>query len=468
MNLAADSPGTRPTAAPTPAADAAGGEYPSRGAAWYAVGVLMICYTFSFVDRLILAFLVTPLKHDLSLSDTQVGLLQGLAFALFYSLLGVPLGLAADRVNRRNLITAGVITWSVMTSLGSIARSFGTLALARMGVGIGEATLAPAAFSIIADSFPAQRLSSAMSVYSMGVQVGAGLALITGGLIAQAVTHMPPVHVPVFGILEPWRLTFLIVAMPGIFIVALLLTMREPRRRSLSRSSASGPRPSAVRNAMSHLFARWQSTLGISLIMACQAMSNYAFASWSPAFFERLHHWPKSQAGLVLGLMTMIGGCIGLFCGGRLSDRWMRAGVAEAPLRVGLISLVGAAATLVPAMLSSSQGVSVALLVPAVMFLALPIGCSYASIQMIFPNEVRGTVSAIMLVLLNLVGLGLGTLLPGLLGDRLFHDERMLGPSIAITASLASITGIVAALLTFAPYRRDFAAQNAPSARAAS
>jgi MFS family permease len=162
-----------------------------------------------------------------------------------------------------------------------------------------------------------------------------------------------------------------------------------------------------------------------------------------------------------LGLMTMICGCIGLFAGGRLSDRWIRAGVNAAPLRVGLIGLLGVAVTLVPAMMSPSGGVTVALLVPAVFFLALPIGCSFASIQMIFPNEVRGTVSAIVLLVLNLVGLTLGTLLPGLLDDHLFHDEQMLGQSIAITAAVASLTGTLATILTLAPYRRDFSAQHA-------
>jgi MFS family permease len=436
-------------------------DYPSRGAAWYAVIVLMICYTFAFVDRLILAFLVTPLKHDLHLSDTQIGLLQGLAFAIFYSILGIPAGLAADRLNRRNLIAAGVIAWSLMTSCGSLAKSFATLALARMGVGVGEATLAPAAFSTLADYFPRERLSSALSVYAMGIQLGAGLALVLGGFVVQAVTHMQPVNLPGIGPLEPWRLTFLIVGAPGAFIVVLLATLREPPRRSLARAAGAARPQSGLSSAVAQILARWRSTLGISLLMACQAMSNYAFGAWCPAFFERVHHWPKGQTGLVLGLLTMICGCIGLICGGRLSDYWLRRGTLDAPLRVGLLSLLGVLITLVPAMLVPSAGGTVALLAPAVFFLALPIGSSYASIQMIFPNEVRGTVSAIMLLVLNLLGLTLGTLLPGLLDDRLFHDEQMLGVSIAITVSLASLSGTTAAILTLSPYKRDFAAQQA-------
>ncbi len=436
---------------------AEGGPYPRQGLAWYAVIVLMVCYTFAFVDRMILAFLVGPLKHDLSLTDTQIGLLQGFAFAVFYSLLGIPCGILADRVNRRLLITAGVVAWSLMTSLGSLARSFGALALARMGVGVGEATLAPAAFSMIADYFPKERLSSAMSLYSMGIQLGAGLALLAGGLVVEAVTHLPPQSVPLLGVMEPWRWAFLIVGAPGLVIAALLQTVREPPRRSPGAEPAiTGA--GAIRTAVRHLLMRRQSALGISVLMACQAMNNYAFGSWTPAYFERLHHWPKSRAGLVLGLLTIVCGCLGLFCGGRLSDRWVRSGIPEGPLRVGLVSLLGAALTLIPAMLLSSENVTVALLAPAVLCLALPIGSSFASIQMIFPNHVRGTVSAILLLVLNLAGLTLGTLLPGLLNDRVFHDERMLGASIAITVACASLVGALATVLTLAPYRRDFRA----------
>ena len=432
-------------------------DFPGRRYAWYAVFVLMICYTFSFIDRLILAFLVGPLKMDLHLSDTEIGLLQGLAFAFFYALLGVPMGLIADRMNRRNLIVGGVIVWSMMTTFGSVAGSFGSLALARMGVGVGEATLAPAAFSMIADYFPKERLSSALSVYAMGVQIGAGLALIVGGLVVQAVMHLPAVDLPVLGSMAPWRMTFLIVGIPGVLIAALLATVREPTRRRvmvLANETWSGE---SVRRVFVELRMRWKSATGVSVIMACQAMSNYAFGSWAPAFFERVHHWPKSRAGLVLGSLTLGCGCVGLLVGGRLSDRWLRRGVHEGPLRVGLISCTGVAITLVPGMLATSPGSTIALLIPAVFFLALPIGCSYASIQMIFPNEVRGAVSAVMLLVLNLLGLTLGTLLPGLLNDRLFHDDLMLGASISITALIAALTGTVAALLTFAPYRRDFA-----------
>src|SRR5581483_3841829 len=156
--------------------------YPSARIAWYMVGVLMLCYTLSYADRQILAFLVEPLKHDLEISDTEFGLLQGAAVALVYTFIGLPRGALADRLSRRNLVAAGVLAWSLATSLSSVAGSFFSLAAARMGVGLGEATLSPCAFSMITDTFPRERLSTALSVYTMGIQLGSGLALVIGGV----------------------------------------------------------------------------------------------------------------------------------------------------------------------------------------------------------------------------------------------------------------------------------------------
>src|SRR6185437_5169947 len=175
-------------------------------------------YTLSYCDRQILAFLVGPMKQELHITDTEVGLLQGIAFVLVYTVAGLPMGALADRFSRRNIIAVGLVVWSVMTSLSSIARSFVLLAAARMGVGIGEATLSPCAFSMITDSFPKERLGGALSTYTMGIQMGSGLALIIGGVVAQTVSHMPPLDIPFVGSIAAWRLTFLIVGAPGLLV----------------------------------------------------------------------------------------------------------------------------------------------------------------------------------------------------------------------------------------------------------
>jgi MFS family permease len=431
--------------------------YPRPRIAWYMVLVLMLCYTLSYADRQILAFLVGPLKQDLHVSDTEVGLLQGMAFALVYTVIGLPMGALADRLNRRNIVAFGVLFWSVATSLSSIARSFLTLALARMGVGIGEATLSPCAFSMITDSFPRERLSSALSTYTMGIQLGSGLALIIGGVVAQTVSHMPPLDIPLLGSIASWRVTFLIVGAPGLLVALLLFTVREPVRRALLLDSSGAAVSVSVSQALITIGTRWRSTLGIALMMSCQATCNYALLAWGPAFFERLHAWPKDRTGLVLGLTTLVCGCLGLLAGGRLSDRWQSAGVPDAGLRVGLISLVGLLMTLAPATVLPEAAWTVALLIPAVFCIGLPIGCGYAALQQIFPNQVRGLVSASVIFAVALLGLGGGALLPGLLNDHLFHDERRIGYSITLTVVLACVAGIIAVSMTLARYRADHA-----------
>ena len=190
--------------------------WPPAPAAWYTVGLLFVAYTFSFVDRFILTLLIEPIKQDFNLSDTGVSLLVGFAFVIFYTFLGIPIGRLADRVNRRNLIVAGITLWSCMTALCGMARGFGSLFVARVGVGVGEAALSPAAYSMIADLFPPKKLGRALSVYTAGAFVGVGLALIVGGLIVQSVISSPDITLPIIGEGRSWQIPFFIVGLPGL------------------------------------------------------------------------------------------------------------------------------------------------------------------------------------------------------------------------------------------------------------
>ena len=208
-----------------------GARQPSLAYAWYVVWALTAIYMLSYMDRQILSLLVGPLKRDLAISDTRVGLLQGLAFGLFYTLMGLPLGRIADRRSRRGLIALGIVLWSLFTSLSSVARSFWSLFLARMGVGVGEASLSPAAYSLIADYFPAERLGVAISVYYMGVFFGSSLSLVVTGIIVDLVAHTPTIAVPWLGTMAAWRITFLFVGVPGVLFALLAYTIREPVRR---------------------------------------------------------------------------------------------------------------------------------------------------------------------------------------------------------------------------------------------
>lgn len=435
--------------------------------AWYVVVVLMLCYTLSFVDRQILSLLVGPIKRDLAVSDTRIGMLQGLAFAVFYTLAGLPIGRLVDTYGRRNPIAIGIFLWSLMTAACSAARSYWTLFLARIGVGIGEATLSPAAFSLISDYFPKEKLGLAISVYTMGIFVGSGAALAVGGTVVDAVVRMPALHLPVLGVVATWRLSFLLVGLPGLLAVLLVYTVREPVRRNVLRAADGTAAKLGVADVFDQVLRRWQAFTGLSVAMIFQSLSSYAFLSWAPAFFQRMHGWTAGQAGRALGILLLCFGCLGMYVGGTLCDRWLKRGVHEAPLKVAVLSAVGAGIFLGTAMLFPSARLSLVWMAPGLFFQAMPIGSGYAAIQLIFPNQVRGQVSAFFMFILNLGGISLGPLVPGLFNDYLFKNERMLGPSVSLTIVLASLVAAVILPLTYRQYRRNYQMMNSAAAEVA-
>jgi len=433
----------------------------SSGFAWYVVIILTACYTLSFIDRQILGLLVGPIKRDLGISDTRVGLLQGLAFSVFYTFLGLPLGRIADTRNRRNLIGVSVLLWSFFTGCCSLARSFWSLILTRIGVGFGEAGLSPAAYSMFADIFPKERLGVALSIFYMGVFLGQSLALLVGGTTVEAVSHMSSITLPLLGTMAPWRITFLIAAAPGIPFALLVYTLREPIRRGLLQTGGESAPKLGVsrlspRATLREVGVRWSSVVGISAGMICQAICNYGFMAWAPTFFARAHHWSPGQTGRALGLIIATFGCLGMYVGGRISDGWLKKGRFDAPLRVGVPSAIGTGILFPLAFLSHNATVTLALICPALFFLALPMGTAVAALQMIFPNQVRGQVSAFYLFCLNLGGLSLGPLMPGVLNDYVFHSEAAIGKSIAITIGAGAVLMLIAFASTQRPYRKHY------------
>jgi MFS family permease len=423
--------------------------------AWYVVTVLMLCYTLSFIDRQILSLLVAPIKTDLGISDTRVGLLQGFSFALFYALMGLPLGRIADLSNRRNLISIGILFWSFFTTACAGAKSFVSLFLARMGVGVGEAALNPASFSILADYFPKERLGVAVSVFYFGNLLGSSLALIVGGTTVEAVTRLHQVTLPLLGTIAAWRLTFLILGIPGVLFALLAFTIKEPLRKSLLRNAAGATKLS-IRETAIQVQARWQSVAGLSIGFAFQSACVYGFGAWAPTYFLRAHGWTVGTTGRPLGLITLIFGCLGLYVGGALSERWQRRGITDAPLRVAIPSAIGAGVFLPLAMLMPAPWFSLALIGPGFFFLVLPMGTAGAALQLIFPNQVRAQVSALCLFILNLGGLSLGPLLPGVFTDYLFKDPKMVGASLALTIAISAALMLLIICMTLRPYRRHY------------
>lgn len=386
-----------------PGAGAAGEERFSPAYRGYVLGLLFLAYVFNFIDRQILSILLEPIKRDLGASDTMMGFLTGIAFALFYTVMGIPIARFADRGVRRSVIAAGIAVWSAMTAVSGLVRTSGQLALARIGVGVGEAALSPPAHSLLADYFPPHRRATALSIYSMGIHVGIMFGFVAGGWINEF-----------FG----WRVAFFVVGLPGLLVALLVrLTVREPERGYGDESRDEREAPS-VREVFRFLWAL-RSFRHFALAGALTSFAGYGLAMWGPAFLIRVHGMSTGEAGTWLGLLTGGFGAAGAFLGGALSDR---LGARDArwylwiPAIAAAVALpFGAAFLLIPdpetALLLSS---------PALLVGAMWLGPVFSLTQTVARLRMRSVAAAILFFIINLIGLGLGPQAVGVLNDTLF------------------------------------------------
>ncbi len=443
-------------AAPTPE-DAVGAPreaaYPPLPYAWYVVGVLTLAYILSFVDRQILSLLVGPIKRDLGISDTAMSLLMGFSFAVFYTLFGIPLGRMADSRSRRVLIAVGIAAWSVMTAGCGLARRYWQLALMRMGVGVGEASLSPAAYSLIADYFRPEHRATAISVYSMGIYVGSGLAFIVGGLVVKIASGQDQFDLPLIGATRAWQLIFFAVGLPGLLVAMLACTVREPARQGVLPKAVASSVP--VRDVWAYLRDNRSTFLCLNLGIACLTFSSYGASTWVPTFFVRKHGWTPAQVGIVFGLIVAVAGTLGIMAGGRLADRLRLRGYADAELRVALFAALGWLPFGILYPLMPRGPWAAAMLAPSIFFGSAPFGVAPAAIQRMMPNAMRAQATALYLFVINLIGLGLGPTAVALVTDRVFHDKGAVDRSLLLVGLVADSAAIVLLWLGLKPYRRS-------------
>jgi MFS family permease len=425
--------------------------------AWYVVAVLLLAYTLSFIDRMILSLLVGPIKADLGISDTQMSLLMGFAFAIFYSALGVPLGWLADRRARRGLIVAGVAAWSLMTAACALARGYAGLFLARVGVGVGEATLSPAAYSMLGDYFPREKLGRAMAVYSIGVPLGSGIALMAGSIVVKLVTEGPPVTIPIVGELAPWRLTFLWVGLPGLLVALLVaLTVREPARQGDASKAGRGELLSFLKTHPNAIVAHFG---GMSLV----ALVMYGAMAWIPQFLHRTYAMPVPQAGLWFGVATAACGAAGLLLGGWMADGLYRRGYKDAHLRVIRLNAVLLLPLFVGMALAPTAPLALGLMVVAMLIGTIHGGVAGAALQLITPNRLRARMVALYFLVANLIGLGLGPTAIALVTDLAFGRPEALRYGLAIVTAVALPISALILTAGLKPFARavEAAEQNA-------
>ena len=414
--------------------------YPKPAYAWYVLGLLTLVYVFSFIDRQILNLLVGPVRRDLGLTDTQISLLMGFSFALFYTAFGIPLGRLADSRSRRTIIAAGFATWSVFSAGCGMARTFGQMLTMRMGVGVGEATLSPAAYSLLTDYFPPQQRATALSVYGMGIYIGSGLAFLLGGFVAGWSAQREEWVFPIIGAVRSWQVVFFAVGLPGIALALLMYTVAEPDRRGASAKAVSIP----VAEVFRYMRANWKTYFCHNVGIALLSFSSYGSAAWIPTFFVRTHGWSAAETGKVYGVLVAVFGSLGIVWGGWLADRWAARGSKDAAMRVALMVAWGWIPTGTAYLLVPDPWVSMALLAPTVFLVAAPFGIAPAAIMQVTPARMRGQASSVYLFVINLIGLGIGPTAVALLTDYVFANDNRVGSSIlAVSLAAHLISGVL-------------------------
>ncbi|HMO44440.1 MAG TPA: MFS transporter [Rubrivivax sp.] len=423
-------------------------QYPSFGAASYLMAVLIVAGILSYVDRQILSLLVQPIRADLHITDTEFSLLHGFAFAILYAILGLPLGRYADRANRRNLIIAGVVFWSLATIACGLAETYTQLFIARICVGIGEAALAPASVSMICDAYRDKSRGTALGVFNTSIYLGIGVSIVIGGVLLGMIKNQPVMDLPLFGLRKSWQAAFIIVGLPGLLLALFMLTLREPARRT----SVAAPPP--LSEALAYFRKHRFLMIGLSAGFAFFALAAYGLSAWAPTFLLRQHGWPIPQAAVAYGVAVTIGGTLGVGLSGVAGDWWRNSGRIEARLLLSIGSMVFWTLFVVLAVNASDGKVAVFQLGLAAFCSSVAIGAGGTALQDIVPDWLRGQAIAGYLLILNLLGLGTGPTVVALVTDKVFHSDAALGKSIAAVGVPAIASGILLVLLILRAYNR--------------
>jgi MFS family permease len=408
----------------------------------------MIAYTSSFIDRQILTLLVEPIRADLTITDTQFSLLAGIAFSLFYTVMGIPLARLADRGSRRWIIFWGIVVWSVMTVACGLANSFWALFAARIGVGIGEAALSPAAYSMISDYFPPKRRARALAVYSMAPYLGAGLALMIGGAVIDVIARAGAMQLPIVGELAAWQQTFVLVGAPGLLIAALFIVVREPPRQGVVRAGVEA-------GVLKYMWTRKSTFYSLIMAFSIFGMAAISYLAWAPAVLIRQHGLEPSEVGFAYGVILLCAATPGVLMGGWLTDAFANRGRTDAPLRVAILALVASIPFAIAMPLMPTQTGALAALAGFSFLAGVMNSLPATSLQAVAPNQFRAQITAIYFLIGNLVSLGLGPTVVAAISDNLLGGPAKIGLSLAMVSGVTIAVAILLLTRALKPFRES-------------
>jgi MFS family permease len=394
----------------------------------FVLAMLTLVYVFNFLDRQLLVILQESIKKDLQLSDTQLGMLSGFTFAIFYVTLGIPIARFADKNNRKNTVAASLGLWSLMTACSGLPRNFIQLLLARIGVGVGEAGGSPPAHAMISDYFPIEKRSTALSIYSMGIYFGILIGFIMGGYLNQRLG---------------WRTAFFVIGIPGIlFSMLFYFTVKEPRRGATDPESATAREVHSLGEVLKQLYAK-KTFVILALATGLQCFCVYGLFNWTPSFLARLHGMKIAEIGKLLGPIFGFGGAIGSFAGGYLTDYYGKRN-KQNYLKIPAYALILSMFFVAGAIFLQSNVLSVACLGLSVLLQSMYLGPSIAVAHSLVPASMRSLTSAILFLALNLIGLGFGPLVVGIISDLLKPalgvESLRWAMSVILVVSVASVT----------------------------
>ncbi len=397
--------------------------WPSGKAGWFLVVMLTLAYIFSFLDRYILGLLIEPIKADLDLTDEQIGWVLGWAFAIFYATMGIPLGWLVDRKRRTWLVAIGITVWSLATATSGLASKFWHLFATRMMVGAGEATLSPAAFSMIGDSFPPERRGKPISFYSTALVIGSGLAsLIGGGVLLWAKSH-EFVDLPILGPVAPWQATFIAVGLPGLLLATVFVFMKEPARR-VAKSTDASLKGNSLGDAFGYVRQHLGTYLGFVSLICVMTIIAYS-QSFLPSTFARTWGWEVENYAFVNGIAILAIGPANIMFAGWLSDKWSQAGKRDAPFRLlvmGFLIMVPTAA--LPYFIPDGR-LAFAILCLNTVGIGFVSAVGVTALLLITPAQIRGQIVALYYMAISLAGLVLGPTTVGWLSTNIYGEENI-------------------------------------------
>ena len=426
--------------------------YPEKKHSYSAVAILTLAQVFAFIDRQIPSMLVEPIKQDFNLTDSQIALLGGAAFSIFYAIMALPIGYAVDRYTRTKVLGTGIFLWSLMTALAGLANSFGKLFGARIGVAVGEAVMAPISVSLVSDSFPENKQGKPMGIITAGVYIGIGITLLGGGFLIDYLTSIGGITLPLIGYLKPWQATFMIVGIPGLVLAIAAFYLKEPRR--IEEQAASNHLVDK-KNVFLHLKEHRKTLIPMFGGLIFMALIFYSFSFWAPTMMIRTFDISLTEVGFILGMITIISSITGTIIAGSVVDYLRNRNYSDAPVRAAMIAVILALPPIISLSFVQSELGAWICIALYLLFISSFAPLGLLAISGVSTGNVKGQTAAIHAFLMMAFGLSLGPQLTAFFTDFVFVDPNLLINSVSLTGLIVLPISALLFKLSLSRYRES-------------